>query len=131
MKRRAFTLVELTVTTAIAVVIFGAALMVYNFSNRSRGVTATARALQTALFIQEQLTTDLGRLVLAGAAPLSVPGDDPARLSFYAYDPALGKGAAMKVRGYGPVKEAAAKAVESQRVALWAKWPGEAARAAA
>ncbi|MCG2839910.1 indolepyruvate ferredoxin oxidoreductase family protein [Sandaracinobacter sp. RS1-74] len=37
----------------------------------------------------------------------------------------------LDVRGYGPVKEAAAKAVEAQRQALWAKWPGEAARAAA
>lgn len=99
MSRRAFTLVELVVTVSIAVIIFGAALMIYNFSNRSRGVTASARALQTALLIQEELTTDLGRLVQAGASPLNVPADDPARLSFYAYDPALGKGAAMKVRG--------------------------------
>ena len=37
----------------------------------------------------------------------------------------------LDVRGYGPVKEAAAKAVESQRQALWAKWPDEAVRAAA
>ncbi len=34
-------------------------------------------------------------------------------------------------RGFGPVKDAAAKAVESRRAALWAKWPGEAARAVA
>jgi indolepyruvate ferredoxin oxidoreductase len=37
----------------------------------------------------------------------------------------------LDVRGFGPVKEAAHKAVETQRAALWAKWPGEAARAAA
>jgi indolepyruvate ferredoxin oxidoreductase len=37
----------------------------------------------------------------------------------------------LDVRGFGPVKEAAAKAVAAQRAALWAKWPGEAARAAA
>jgi indolepyruvate ferredoxin oxidoreductase len=37
----------------------------------------------------------------------------------------------LDVRGYGPVRDAAAKAVETQRAALWAKWPGEAARAAA
>jgi indolepyruvate ferredoxin oxidoreductase len=37
----------------------------------------------------------------------------------------------LDVRGFGPVKEAAHKAVEAQRTALWAKWPGEAARAAA
>lgn len=35
------------------------------------------------------------------------------------------------VRGYGPVKEAAEQAVEARRSALWAKWPGEALRAAA
>lgn len=40
----------------------------------------------------------------------------------------------LDVRGYGPVKEAAEKAVESRRVALWANWQtpaGEAAKAAA
>jgi indolepyruvate ferredoxin oxidoreductase len=37
----------------------------------------------------------------------------------------------LDVRGYGPVKEAAAKAVATQRAALWAKWPGEAVRVAA
>ncbi|PZU45173.1 MAG: indolepyruvate ferredoxin oxidoreductase family protein [Sphingomonas sp.] len=37
----------------------------------------------------------------------------------------------LDVRGFGPVKEAAEKAVETKRHALWAKWPGEAARAVA
>lgn len=99
MRRTAFTLVELVVTITMAVVIFAAALMVFGFANRSRGATATARALQTALLIQEHMTTDLGRLVQAGEAPLSVPPGDPARMSFYAYDPALGKGKSMHVRG--------------------------------
>ncbi len=37
----------------------------------------------------------------------------------------------MDVRGFGPVKEAAAKAVATRRAALWVKWPGEQVRAAA
>ena len=97
MSRRGFSLLEMVVTLVVALVIFAAALMIYNFSNRSRGVTATARALQTAMLIQESLTADLGRLVQAGASPLSVPPDDPARLSFYACEPAAG--AALNVRG--------------------------------
>lgn len=97
--RRAVTLVELVLTVTIAVVIFAAALMVYNFSNRSRGVTATARALQTALLIQEHLMGDLGRLVPAGSSPLNVPADDPGRLSFYVFDPAASTGREMKLSG--------------------------------
>ncbi len=37
----------------------------------------------------------------------------------------------MDVRGFGPVKAAQREAVAKRRTALWAKWPGEAARAAA
>ncbi len=37
----------------------------------------------------------------------------------------------MDVRGFGPVKEAQRDAVAKRAVTLWAKWPGEAARAAA
>ncbi|MGL6044289.1 MAG: DUF6537 domain-containing protein, partial [Sandaracinobacteroides sp.] len=37
----------------------------------------------------------------------------------------------LDVRGFGPVKEAAEKAVAGQRAALWARWDGEAVRAAA
>jgi indolepyruvate ferredoxin oxidoreductase len=37
----------------------------------------------------------------------------------------------MDVRGFGPVKDKARDDVEKRRAALWAKWPGEAARAAA
>ena len=37
----------------------------------------------------------------------------------------------LDLRGFGPVKEAAAKAVTAKRQALWAKWPAEAARVAA
>ena len=37
----------------------------------------------------------------------------------------------MDVRGFGPVKDKARADVAARRTALWAKWPGEAARAAA
>ncbi|MFZ4688263.1 MAG: indolepyruvate ferredoxin oxidoreductase family protein [Polymorphobacter sp.] len=37
----------------------------------------------------------------------------------------------MDVRGFGPVKAAQRETVIKRRAALWAKWPGEAARAAA
>ena len=37
----------------------------------------------------------------------------------------------LDLRGFGPVKEAAARAVATKRKALWAKWPAEAARIAA
>ena len=37
----------------------------------------------------------------------------------------------LDVRGYGPVKDAAAATVAKRAAALWAKWPGEAVRAAA
>lgn len=95
--KKGFTLVEMVVTVTLATVVFGGAFMIYNFSNRSRGVTATARALQTALLIQEQLVTDMGHLVQPAAAPLQVR--DKQRLSFYAYDPRISAGRAMKVRG--------------------------------
>jgi prepilin-type N-terminal cleavage/methylation domain-containing protein len=98
-RRRGFTFIEILVTVTIVVVVFGAALMVYNFSNKSRGVTATARALQTAMLIQEHIVTDLGRLVLAGEAPLAVTGTDQSRLSFYAFDSAASSGGTMKASG--------------------------------
>jgi indolepyruvate ferredoxin oxidoreductase len=37
----------------------------------------------------------------------------------------------LDARGFGPVKEAAEKAVEARRKALWAKWPGQALAQAA
>jgi indolepyruvate ferredoxin oxidoreductase len=37
----------------------------------------------------------------------------------------------LAVRGFGPVKEAAAKAVEAERAVLWAQWPGVAVARAA
>jgi indolepyruvate ferredoxin oxidoreductase len=37
----------------------------------------------------------------------------------------------MDVRGFGPVKAKARDEVAARRAALWAKWPGVAAQAAA
>ncbi|QXQ05716.1 indolepyruvate ferredoxin oxidoreductase family protein [Sphingosinicellaceae bacterium] len=37
----------------------------------------------------------------------------------------------LAVRGFGPVKDAAAVKVAGERTALWSRWPGEATRAAA
>ena len=37
----------------------------------------------------------------------------------------------MAIRGFGPVKHAAADKVAAQAAVLWARWPGEAVRIAA
>jgi indolepyruvate ferredoxin oxidoreductase len=54
-------------------------------------------------------------------------GLTPANLALAASIAAL----PLDVRGFGPVKEAAAKAIETRRAALWAQWPGVAAARAA
>lgn len=87
MKRRGFTLAEILIVVAISVAIFATALMIFNFSNRSRGVTATANALQTALLLQEHFLDDLGRLMPGASMPVLVRPDQPARISFFAFDP--------------------------------------------
>lgn len=86
MKRRAFTLAEILVVVSISVAIFASAWMIFHFSNRSRGVTATANALQTALLLQEHFLDDLGRLLPGASLPVLVRPDQPGRISFYAYD---------------------------------------------
>lgn len=85
---RAFTLVEMVIVVTIGVAIFAAALMIFNFSNRSRSVTATARALQTALLIQERFQEDMGRLLPGASMPVKFDPARPSRISFYTYDPA-------------------------------------------
>lgn len=99
MRRAAFTLVEILVTVTVFVVVFAAAVMIWNLSNRSRGVTATARALQTALLIQEQIADDLGRLIRAGPSPLRFSEDKQDRLSFYTVDPVASLGQKLVIRG--------------------------------
>lgn len=85
-QRRGFTLAEILIVVTISVAIFASALMIFNFSNRSRGVTATANALQTALLFQERFQDDLGRLLPGASMPVLVRPDQPGRISFYAYD---------------------------------------------
>lgn len=97
MMRRGFTLVEILVTVTIGVVIMAAALMIFNFGNRSRNVTATARALQTALLVQERFNEDLSRLI-PGSSTIRFH-DKPDRVSFWAYDPEFTAGGAIGVRG--------------------------------
>lgn len=96
--RRGFTLVEMVVVVTIGVAIFAAALMIFNFSNRSRSVTATARALQTALLIQERFCEDMGRLVPAAGSPVGFDKKRPSRLSFWCVDPTH-KGDRVGIRG--------------------------------
>lgn len=98
MSKRGFTLVEILVTVTIGVAIMSATLMIFNFSNRSRNVTATARALQTALLVQEQFSEDLSRLI-PGSSTIKFHEKNPGRISFWAYDPASTAGAEIGVRG--------------------------------
>lgn len=96
--RSAFTLAELLVAVTIGTAILSAALMIFSLSNRSRTVTATARALQTALLIQERFSDDLARLLPAASAPVQHAADKPSRISFYSYDPAAGGPGELLVR---------------------------------
>lgn len=96
--RRAFTLVELMVAVTIGVAVIGGAAAVWSFSERSRGVTATARALQTALLVQEELCADLARLVQVGGTPVSCP-KDKGRISFYVLDDQAATGLKLPVHG--------------------------------
>ena len=98
MRRSAFTLVEILVTVTIGVLILAATLMIFNFSNRSRNVTATARALQTALLVQERFNEDLSRLI-PGSSTIKFHDKNPGRISFWAYDPEFTAGAEIGVRG--------------------------------
>lgn len=98
MRRNGFTLVEMAVVVTIGTALFASTLMIYNFANRSRGVTASARALQTALLVQERFCEDLARLVPASAVPVAFAKDDPSRLAFWCHDPAGSSGGMLGVR---------------------------------
>ena len=97
--RGGFTLVELLISVSLAVIVFGAALTIWSLSNRSRGVSSTARALQTALFIEEQIESDLGRLVQLSATPVHVDAKQPSRLSFFAFDAEASRESVIAVHG--------------------------------
>lgn len=86
MRRAGFTLVEILVACALGTAILGSAMLIYNLAGKQRGVTATARALQTAMLIEERFTSDIRRLVRVGAGPLKFEEGKP-RISFYAHDP--------------------------------------------
>ena len=84
--RRGWTLIEVLVAAGLMVVVLSGVWMVLRLGDKSRTVTATARALQTATLIQEYLTNDLARMIVGGV-PFAF---DPARgrkLGFYVVDP--------------------------------------------
>ena len=90
-RRAGFSLVEIMIACTVGVVILASAMSIYNLSNKQRGVTASARALQTAMIVEETITADIHRLVMVGAGPLKFHPDKKSRLSFYAYDPTAPK----------------------------------------
>ena len=83
-----FTLVEILIATAIGSLVFTTAIMIFNYSGRSQGVTAAARALQTATLVEEQMTDDIHRAVLAKGGWIRYDEDRFSSLAFYAIDPA-------------------------------------------
>lgn len=86
--RRAVTLVEILVAMTLMTMVLSGAWMMFSLGDRSRGVTATARALQTATLIQERLTNDLARIIARGPPFVFEPPDEKGReLGFYVIDP--------------------------------------------
>lgn len=89
MKRRSvgFTLVEILLVLGISTVVLTGAWMVFHLGDRSRGVTATARAIQTALLIEEVVSADLHRLVAYRGSVARWDPDDSSWIAFYSCDP--------------------------------------------
>jgi type II secretory pathway pseudopilin PulG len=86
--RRGFTIIEILVTTGLTTIILSALWAMFSLGDRSRGVTATARALQTATLIQERMTNDLARIISRGAPFTFEPeGEKGRKLGFYVVDP--------------------------------------------
>lgn len=98
-RRNAFTLAEVLVATALATALMSTAFLILSFSDRSRGVSASALALQTAALLEERITSDLARIVRASSALLRVGAKDPGRLSFFMFDVDGPRGKALPVRG--------------------------------
>lgn len=86
MTRRGWTLLEMIVAMGLMTIVTSGAWLVFSFSDKSRGVTATARALQTAMLIEEHITNDLARLVKNGA-PFRFDPDKTGWIAFYVVDP--------------------------------------------
>lgn len=85
--RHAWTLVEILIAASLMTVVLSGGFLLFNFGDKSRGVTATARALQSAMMIEENLTNDLARLYANGTPFIH---DDARKnmLRFYVIDPA-------------------------------------------
>lgn len=84
--RRGFTLIEVLIALSLMTVVLTGAFLMFHFSDKSRGVTATARSLQTAMIIEETLTYDLARLYSQGM-PFFYDEAKKNVLKFYAIDP--------------------------------------------
>lgn len=84
--KKAFTIVEILIACVLMTLVLTGIWAVWSLGDRSRGVTATARALQTATLIQEHLTNDLARLVSAGV-PFFFDREKGRKLGFYVVDP--------------------------------------------
>lgn len=89
---------KILIAMALATAVISGAIMLYSFSNRSMGVTASSRALQTATFVEEIVTADLHRVAPSKGGPLRFYPDKPSRLGFYVYDPASQDGATIGIR---------------------------------
>lgn len=94
------TLVEVLIAAALGTIVLAAAWSLFHVGDRSRSATASARALQTAMLIQEHVTNDLSRMV-----PLGVPFRfDPKKtdqIGFYVIDPAETAAREIGVRAVG------------------------------
>lgn len=84
--RRGWTLLEMLVAVALSTIVLASAWLLFSLGNRGRGVTATARALQTAMLIQEHLQNDLARMIAPGL-PFRFDGENGRKLGFYVIDP--------------------------------------------
>lgn len=98
--RRAATLVEVLIAAALGTVVLTAAWSMFQLGDRSRGVTASARALQTAMLIQEHVTNDLSRMVPLGV-PFRYDPKKPHEIGFHVIDPAHTAGLRIGVRAVG------------------------------
>jgi prepilin-type N-terminal cleavage/methylation domain-containing protein len=81
-----YTLVEVLIAMSLMTLVLSGAWMVFHLGDRSRGVTASARALQTAMLVQEHFTNDLARLIAKGM-PFRFDPQATGTIGFYVIDP--------------------------------------------
>lgn len=96
--RKGVTLAEILVATALMTAVVGSAMLLYNLSGKSRGATAAAQGLSTAMIIEETILSDLRRLIQVGPSPVRFWADNPARLAFVAIDLSGPAGATLSAR---------------------------------